>query len=410
MSDGAESGAPCPEAAAIEELEPVVLDAVERQRIREAARQRRHYRVAGQIVDVAGNSPDVLDRFDFLFGPLRAEGGNAGPREVFFHLDRGAEPPVFTVFSEAEAFRLADPQVIRWPFVILGRLVIGSITTHACVHSGAVVIGGRAVLLTGGSGLGKSTLVAHLARRGAGFLTDELSPVELATRMVEPHALRIGIRPGPAHALADDRVSLPFSMMGDTKRLVDPSGWSGRPPSERSPLGMIFILSRNATQEVATVRRPAGPVLLAYTQWNEALAADLETTFRARVIESRPKEIFTEALVELGDLAEALPQLRARARAMGSLLAYVQYEDVLPPDFSVAPQVVPLAAAAGVLEIIKRIPSSARNRLLESVYHRSMAAMVLGLSGVFADTPFYRLRPGRLDETIALVEKLAAAT
>jgi len=69
---------------------------------------------------------------------------------------------------------------------------------HAAV---AVDAAGRAVVLAGDSGSGKSVLLTTLLRRGWGLLTDDLAPVALDSNRV-PVALPMWpeIRPWPGHA------------------------------------------------------------------------------------------------------------------------------------------------------------------------------------------------------------------
>lgn len=56
-------------------------------------------------------------------------------------------------------------RTLPWTAVLLGREIF---------HAGAVAIGGRAFALIGASGAGKSSLVAQLLLRGAGFVSDDV--------------------------------------------------------------------------------------------------------------------------------------------------------------------------------------------------------------------------------------------
>lgn len=55
-------------------------------------------------------------------------------------------------------------------------------------HASAVEIDGRAIAISGASGLGKSTLALELHRSGAGFLTDDVLAVEVRDDAVLAHA------------------------------------------------------------------------------------------------------------------------------------------------------------------------------------------------------------------------------
>jgi hypothetical protein len=64
------------------------------------------------------------------------------------------------------------------------------------VHAGVVEYGGRAILLPGRSRAGKSTLVAELVRRGAGYYSDEYAVLDGDGR-VHPFPRRLALRSGP---------------------------------------------------------------------------------------------------------------------------------------------------------------------------------------------------------------------
>lgn len=64
------------------------------------------------------------------------------------------------------------------------------------VHAAAVAHRGRAVILAGPSGAGKTTLALGLAARGLELLSDELAVLDPATRLVHPYRRRLHIRPG----------------------------------------------------------------------------------------------------------------------------------------------------------------------------------------------------------------------
>ena len=71
------------------------------------------------------------------------------------------------------------------------------------LHAAALEYAGLAYLLAGESGGGKSTTAWGLIHHGFGYLSDELSPVDLASLCVlpYPHALCLKRRPPPAYPL-----------------------------------------------------------------------------------------------------------------------------------------------------------------------------------------------------------------
>jgi hypothetical protein len=93
------------------------------------------------------------------------------------------------------------------------------------LHAGAVVIGGRALLLLGASGAGKTTLALALTRLGAGFLADDAVALERSGERLLAH-------PGTPVAAVG---------RGDAERLL-------RIPTvpAPAPLGAVLCLERSA--------------------------------------------------------------------------------------------------------------------------------------------------------------------
>ncbi|HET9153560.1 MAG TPA: hypothetical protein VFN85_05550, partial [Solirubrobacterales bacterium] len=73
-------------------------------------------------------------------------------------------------------------------------------------HASAIEIGGGAVLLAGGSGLGKSTLALNMHLGGSGFLADDSVAIELAGERLLAHAAiaTAKVRAGARALLRDD--------------------------------------------------------------------------------------------------------------------------------------------------------------------------------------------------------------
>ncbi len=82
--------------------------------------------------------------------------------------------------------------------VLLGQIV-GTLTTLLTrllfIHAGVVTLAGRGVILVGQSGAGKTSTVAALVRKGAGYLSDEVALLDPASGIVAPFALPMAVKP-----------------------------------------------------------------------------------------------------------------------------------------------------------------------------------------------------------------------
>ncbi|WP_447727333.1 hypothetical protein [Sphingomonas koreensis] len=112
----------------------------------------------------------------------------------------------------------------------------GLIPLHAC----AVEIGGRAVLIAGTGGAGKSSLMAGLLARGAALVSDDLTALEIHDGVAEALPGRTTIRIGDAVAawVEGARYAGPSSETRD-KHVIRPAR---RTQAERLPLAALLVL------------------------------------------------------------------------------------------------------------------------------------------------------------------------
>jgi hypothetical protein len=101
-----------------------------------------------------------------------------------------------------EVWSLAVPRH-RWLETLTGQIVatITMLLRHFLfVHAGVVEIAGRACVLVGDSGAGKTSTVAALVRRGASYLSDEVALLDPATSHMLPFHLPMAVKSWTARA------------------------------------------------------------------------------------------------------------------------------------------------------------------------------------------------------------------
>ncbi|HEY2054839.1 MAG TPA: hypothetical protein VGH14_12980 [Solirubrobacterales bacterium] len=137
-------------------------------------------------------------------------------------------------------------------------------------HAAGATVGGRAVLLTGRSGAGKSSLALALRRRGAGLLADDVVAVDRRGDELIAH-------PGAPVAAVDAAEAArlgPAQVDGDGPVL----GANGRetmvavaPLAAAAPLGAVFVLEREAAAEEPRFEPVEDPRLLLASTFNLVL-------------------------------------------------------------------------------------------------------------------------------------------
>ena len=147
--------------------------------------------------------------------------------------------------------------------VILGFVL--RLKGRAALHASVVDIEGRAVVLLGDAGSGKSTTAAAFAMLGHGVLADDVcAPVEHAGRFwVEPAYPGIRLWPDAVNAIFGARDALPRISPAWDKRLLDLSRGAYQFRSNRLPVGAFYLLRPvSGVEEAMPIKRLRGPELL----------------------------------------------------------------------------------------------------------------------------------------------------
>lgn len=142
--------------------------------------RRRSYDLAGFAFDLSGSEAKVLDHLEGALEPFAAR--LEGPR-CWVEIDTAQPPEPFVLrVNGAETLRTArTAEMIGAVFQFLLTQVHREAEWLALVHGVAVRSpDGRAVLLPGDGGSGKSTLSAWLGRRGFGLLADDMIALDAA--------------------------------------------------------------------------------------------------------------------------------------------------------------------------------------------------------------------------------------
>ena len=190
-----------------------------------------------------------------------------------------------------------------------------------CLHGSVVAMDGRALVLLGTTGAGKSTTALALVQRGATLVSDDLAPLDPAShgfvvRYGQP-ALRL--RPNSAERLCgtfDDLRPLWSESRGwHPKRCLDLPR-QDTTASSRIPVQAIYLLGRRDSKGTApsVVREsPAAALAILLSQRtssfmhdNESQARDL--TFLTGVVEKVPVKrlVRPEDLDRLGEVVETV--------------------------------------------------------------------------------------------------------
>jgi len=217
-----------------------------------------HVSLFGVRLTIAGDSPavtEVLDRYVLPWLPRAAIDGGTADRRV--EVRRAGDGLAFEILVDdavadtALSVLAAIPRVQR----AVDEAVVRRQAGVAVVHGGVVGHGGRAILLPGPTGAGKSTLVAELVQGGALYFSDEYAFIDGAGRVHPyPRPLLLRDQPGDGRpVLATDlggtvaREPFPASLILGLHHAAD-AAFTLKPVSQGDG---VLLLLRNTPQVLA---------------------------------------------------------------------------------------------------------------------------------------------------------------
>jgi hypothetical protein len=172
-------------------VQPSADEVAERPAMHEAA-----YEILGVGVRLRSVSRASIELIDHSFGVFRVDGSRG---ELLIELAEGASGTL-TVSRPGRPTRRARtmPDATLHLMDELVHAVISGLHQRGlfAVHAAAVAHRGRALVLAGSSGAGKTTLAVALAAVGLEMLSDELAILDPVTGLVHPYRRRLHIRPG----------------------------------------------------------------------------------------------------------------------------------------------------------------------------------------------------------------------
>jgi len=394
--------------ATSEILETITVTQVEHDAIVAAAVHSVDFMMCGQRFRLCADDPETIKSFCRTYDGFRCPlGSTASPAMTMWAVRLKTPVPSITFIVCDRVYRTVDEGLLADPFPVLDHLLIKHIRTHYLVHAGCVSRCDRGIIVSGASHMGKTTLTTFLVSRGMGFLSDEISPISRVDGSVTPFPMELGIRSGPAATLVDAVPGTAFECGNDRKKMVDARHLNRTVVRNAIPLHAVVFLTSRLSADVSTARKFDGVARVMFGEMNEMfLSAILEQTHSVLLTAETPAPgLFTLLLRSLEPMG-FLEAVRKTADEHSIPLFLIEYEDLDTRDFNSEPKLLKLPAAAGVMELIKKIPSSQKAELVRTQFEGSVARLIEELSGIVRDVGFYKLTTGRLDAMLQAIETL----
>ncbi|HEX4490199.1 MAG TPA: hypothetical protein VH914_03250 [Acidimicrobiia bacterium] len=168
------------------------------------------FKALGLTFDARLMGDDLADYLELVLAPLRAPAGIEAAHR-FSVVDEGEryQRRYAVYFDGLPIVRTpSEPLALVYLLWHLNRAVVEASNDWLLLHAAAAEHDGSAVLLPARMDAGKSTLVAGLALRGFGYLTDEAVAIDPASARVDPYPKPLSIEMGSWDALAPLRPQL----------------------------------------------------------------------------------------------------------------------------------------------------------------------------------------------------------
>ena len=369
------------------------------------------YRILDRNVSIESDSEELLDRFDRDYGCFKVHGRIEGNRLCFsarlqdespmlactgtgFSDDAGG--PVGTkprTIRPDSALRPSPPilhslsghpspvsQAVQW----IVQTLFAELTSFIILHAGVVEKNGRALILSGPPGTGKSTLTLALLERGFGLLSDDVCPVDRATGRVHPFPRTFRV------------VDADCGKGEPRKRPIAPEQLPGRVRTSPCIPGWLICLDAG--------ERPGDIRLAAELRSGEEQAfvedmAGIEAVRMTRLSPDFPK--WRISYPAHAPLSSAVGRVIEKHR---DRIWNLYRMDRVRPDFDRPPVPIPLAgyeAALAIMGELKQKPDSSRSDWGRT---ESPGAYFAILAGLLSGVSCYRLTVGRLEEMIRQIE------
>lgn len=272
-------------------------------------------------VAVASDDPALVDLVAELYAPTVTE-GRARHVLALGAAEVDGRPGCSVTLDGVLVARSTAPSVAFSHLLFeANRRCIDGARGAVVLHAAAADVDGRAVILAGGMGAGKSTLVAGLVRAGAGYLTDEAVAIDRASGLVRPYAKPVSLGSPPA-ALGPVtwRPAAAAAPYVGTSGIVPATALSSRPPAGPVVPGIVVLPRYFADAETVVERLTGADALTALAAHTFHLERPGMLRALAALLGGRPCFRLTS-----GDLDRAVDAVldlaAAERRAIGSSAA-----------------------------------------------------------------------------------------
>jgi hypothetical protein len=276
---------------------------------------------------------------------------------------------------------------------------------HFIIHGGVVEKGGRGIIISASSSVGKTTLILELVKRGFYFLSDELAPVRRNTGLIELFPRSIGMRNNgilrpDSIGTRNDREQ---KAKNEFKEMVDisdiPGGKIGNPCLPRCVIFLSPPLKEEMEDQYSRVME------IAFSRIDGELIRSLQGMEGIIMIERLDGRPYPTLRLNVSK-TPVIERIEDICRGLGIFILNSHWGISEPPDYTATPKIERLQGSSGLIELAKHLLNGRAPSRLSQEFNNSQSRIMMELAGIFERVSFYRLTIGRLKDMADMVEEL----
>ena len=361
----------------------------------------------GRHIRLYADSSEIIERFAKVY--VRFIDLNPGESDISFCIVRSlAHSRAPGLIVEHLLYELPDTdRYIEHAELIVFRHLLEQLDDYIVLHAGVVSREGRAIVVYGQSGFGKTTLTLELLRRGYGFMSDEFCPIRLSDFLIEPFERLVGLkRSSPFYSLAGPQQRV--FLASDGKDFIDCADIFPCRPAE--PCRAAIFIEISGSKDSHTC--PPGGVALDINMSSDGTTVPDALRRLPGVTISEPliKGSFVAYRVTASDSTAFMSSFnqiwKENSHDIFSVFPYKGEIDTY--DRTPVLRSIPAfeALTSLVSNIVNRSPTG---RLLAS-HEGKTSSLVMLLGNLLKDAACYSLQPGQLAKMADLIDNLKEYT